>query len=316
MLGRDRRAIPPFASLRAFEAVGRLGGIRKAALELSVDHAVVSRHLRALEGWLGEVLFDRSASVPRLNDIGRVYHAAVSEALMDLARATRDVVGTAKGERLLIWCVPGFASRWLAANLDEFAHLHPGIEVELRPTDDSPDFAADEADADIRFVRDIAGLSPPPGVDWLRFARPLVYPVASQEWVDTNPQVREPRDLLDQKLLHEESDQEWQAWFHAQSIQPSSRLLGPRLWHAHLTLDAARRSQGVSLANPFLIARDIANGLLVPALPGPDNAGAAIGSYIFAVREHGLSRPAIVKFRKWIARRAEIFLAEPLVAAG
>jgi len=31
----DRKAIPPFASLRAFEAVGRLSGIRKAAAELA-----------------------------------------------------------------------------------------------------------------------------------------------------------------------------------------------------------------------------------------------------------------------------------------
>lgn len=310
-LGPDRRAIPPFASLRAFEAVGRLGGIRKAALELSVDHAVVSRHLRALEAWLGEALFDRTASVPRLNDVGRAYHLSISLALMDLARATRDVVGSVQGERLLIWCVPGFASRWLAANLDDFARRHPGLEVELRPTDLSPDFGADEADGDIRFVRDIAGLSAPPGVDWLTFARPAVFPVASEGWVDKHPHVRTPRDLLALKLLHEESDQEWRAWFDAQGIQPGSRLLGPRLWHAHLTIDAARRGQGVSLANSFLIADDIADGLLTPALADHEcGAGAAIGSYVFAVREDALMRPAIVKFRAWIGARAKKFLAE------
>lgn len=308
-LGPDRRAIPPFAALRAFEAVGRLGGIRKAALELSVDHAVVSRHLRALEGWLGEVLFDRSASTPRLNDVGRAYHLSISLALMDLARATREVVGAAKGERLLIWCVPGFASRWLAANLDDFAQRYPGVEVELRPTDASPDFAADEADGDIRFVRDIAGLSAPSGVDWLTFARPSVFPVASAGWVAENAHIRTPNDLLSLKLLHEESDQEWRAWFDAQGIQPGSRLLGPRLWHAHLTLDAARRGQGVSLGNPFLIADDIAHGLLTPALQHHEEAGAAIGSYVFAVREDALARPAITKFRTWISARAEKFLA-------
>jgi len=53
----ERRGIPPFASLKAFESVGRAGGVRKAALELGIDHAVVSRHLRALEAWLGQPLF-------------------------------------------------------------------------------------------------------------------------------------------------------------------------------------------------------------------------------------------------------------------
>ena len=60
-----RNAIPPFAALRAFDAIARLGGVRKAAEMLSLDHAVVSRHLRAIEAWTGTTLiasgpFDRS----------------------------------------------------------------------------------------------------------------------------------------------------------------------------------------------------------------------------------------------------------------
>ncbi len=315
----DRRAIPPFASLRAFEAVGRVGGIRKAALELSVDHAVVSRHLRALEAWLGVALFDRSASVPRLNATGRQYHQSIAASITDIARATRDVVGSQKGERLLIWCVPGFASRWLAANLDLFAQLHPGIEIELRPTDTSPAFGSDEADGDIRFVRDIAGGGPPPGVDWLTFARPSVVPVASHDWIATHPPINTPWDLVDLRLLHEESDEEWRAWFIAHDLAVGARLLGPRLWHAHLTLDAARRGQGVALANPFLIADDISEGFLkvVGQQPGRE-VGAKIGAYVFATREDAIARPAMRKFRDWLAARAGAFLqdremAEPLI---
>jgi len=33
-----RTSLPPYAVLRAFEAVGRLGGIRRAALALGLDH--------------------------------------------------------------------------------------------------------------------------------------------------------------------------------------------------------------------------------------------------------------------------------------
>ncbi len=42
---------PSFGSLKAFELIGRLGGIRKAAIALGVDHAAVSRHLKSLEEW-------------------------------------------------------------------------------------------------------------------------------------------------------------------------------------------------------------------------------------------------------------------------
>lgn len=308
-LGPDRRAMPPFASLRAFEAVGRVGGIRKAALELSIDHAAVSRHLRALEAWLGVVLFDRSAPAPRLNAVGKNYHRAISGALVELARATRDVIGAQGAERLLIWCVPGFATRWLAANLDDFSHRHPGIEVELRPTDAGPDFGVDEADGDIRFVRDLSGAHAPAGVDWLTLARPVVFPVASAGWRQVHGNIDAPRDFLRLRLLHEESDEEWRAWFNAHAVTPGARLQGPRLWHAHLTLDAARRGQGVCLANRFLIADDIGEGRL-ERIGEAAATEVVVGSYILATRVDPLARPAIRKFRDWIVTRAAAFLVE------
>ena len=90
----NRKAIPPFAALRAFEAVGRVGGVRKAAAELRVDHAVVSRHLRFLEGWLGTTLFDRAGPTLQLTLSGEEYHRKVSAAINDIARATRDMTVT------------------------------------------------------------------------------------------------------------------------------------------------------------------------------------------------------------------------------
>jgi DNA-binding transcriptional LysR family regulator len=45
--------LPPFAALRAFDAIGRRGGIRRAAEELGISHAIVSRHLAALETFWG-----------------------------------------------------------------------------------------------------------------------------------------------------------------------------------------------------------------------------------------------------------------------
>ena len=64
----DRKALPPFATLRAFEAVGTLRGIRRAAQALKLDHAVVSRHIRSLEEWAGVRLVERvEATSPSLS---------------------------------------------------------------------------------------------------------------------------------------------------------------------------------------------------------------------------------------------------------
>lgn len=44
---------PTLSALRAFEATAHLGSMRKAALELQIDHAVVSRHVKDVESEIG-----------------------------------------------------------------------------------------------------------------------------------------------------------------------------------------------------------------------------------------------------------------------
>ena len=54
----SRKSLPPFEALRAFDAVARLGGVRRAAQVLCRDHAVISRHLRTIEAWTGATLIE------------------------------------------------------------------------------------------------------------------------------------------------------------------------------------------------------------------------------------------------------------------
>jgi LysR family transcriptional regulator, glycine cleavage system transcriptional activator len=54
-----RDPLPPLSPTRAFEATGRLLSISKAADELSVTPAAVSRQVRALEDFLQASLFER-----------------------------------------------------------------------------------------------------------------------------------------------------------------------------------------------------------------------------------------------------------------
>jgi LysR family transcriptional regulator, glycine cleavage system transcriptional activator len=301
-----RKALPPFASLRAFEAVGRLGGIRKAATELCVDHAVVSRHLRGLESWFGRPLFDRSGAAPVLNATGRSYHTVITRAILDIAQGTRDLSRLDEAARVLIWCIPGFASRWLAAHVDMFMERHPGIEIEVRPTDSAPNFASDDADADVRFILHGPAASPPANVSLLNFATPPVFPVAAPAWLEAN-RVETADDLLQSRLLHEENDEQWRDWFAGNGLPIDSHIPGPRLWHAHMAMDAARRGNGVALANAFLVADDLASGQLRVAMPRGCVA-VELGSYVFAAREVTLERPAVRKLRHWLSVAAEEFL--------
>lgn len=88
----SRRALPPFETLRAFDAIARLGGVRKAAQYLCRDHAVISRHLRAIEVWTGTKLIQRTAAGSVLTEDGIRYHRDIASALDIIARATVDLI--------------------------------------------------------------------------------------------------------------------------------------------------------------------------------------------------------------------------------
>ena len=301
------RSVPTFAMLRAFEAFGRTGGIRKAAQALDVDHAVVSRHLVALEAFVGTALIERGNGARSLTSDGTEYYRRVAAAFQELANATI-MLRKRHDEQLLIWCSPGFAYHWLSPRLSLFASDDPPIALELRPMDYSPDFAVNEADGDIRYVRRDRTATPPLGCRWVELAAPPVFPVASPALAETvRHKIRATRDLLDMRLLHEESDAEWRMWFEIQGVDlPQATIPGPRLWHAHVMLDAARSGQGIALANDFLARNDILNGQLVP-LTTAETAfePCVLGGYYFTSREDRWNNRAVARFRNWLKQLTE-----------
>ena len=299
--GEDRKALPPFATLRAFEAVGTLRGIRRAAVALRVDHAVISRHVRSLEEWAGVRLVERVRGNISLTEHGARFHGKLSAALLALSDATAELVRRSDEQRLQIWCVPGFASQWLAGRLATFQAANPGVEIELHPTDHGPDFTRYEADIDIRYM---AGSKPESaafvrgGIRKFELARPQVFAVANPKYAASLGSVRGATDLVEASLLHEENDSQWRAWFAAQDVQVTGTIKGPRMWHADVAVEAARRGQGISLANPFLLGDDFQTGRLVNLLPGA--ASVSLGAYVFATRADSWHSPCIAQFRRWI----------------
>jgi LysR family transcriptional regulator, glycine cleavage system transcriptional activator len=297
----DRKSTPPFAALRAFEAVGRLGGVRRAALSLGLDHAVVSRHVRWLEAWSGVQLLDRQHSGGRLTAEGSTYHSRISSALAEIANASAELTRSNGQSLLNIWCIPGFASQWLLTRLGRFRDAHPAFEVEIHPTDSPPDFASREADADLRFIRMPHLDDPRPGAHSIEIARPLMFPVASPGLMGKLGSLTGVDSLKRVPLLHEADQEEWKAWFESNGVPVTRPLPGPRLWHAHLTLGAAARGEGVALANPFLLGDELASGRLVRI---PVGSPTVLGAYTFFCRKDRWQFPGMMQFRHWLVNLA------------
>ena len=296
----QRAATPPFAALRAFEAVGSCGGIRRAAAALSIDHAAVSRHLHALEQWTGMSLIDRSgAGHGNLTEQGRAYHTRISAALAEIALATQDLMRREDDVRLRLWVAPGLASEWLSGRVGEFMRDHPAVELELQPSDPPPAFAANEADAYLHYIIDAHREAPPATLRSIEVARPAVLALASPAFIANTPPVSTPADLLDRTLLHEASNDQWRRWFDQHGVSDVGEIPGPKFWQGHLTLAAARQGQGIALANALLGSEDLASGRLAPVASFPD---VFLGSYNFTARLDNWRATAIAAFRRWLEK--------------
>lgn len=87
----SRKSLPSFAALHAFEAVGRLSGVRRAAQTIGLNHGVISRHLKTLEDWAGTPLIDRANGAIGLTPEGMRFHARVSAVLAELSEASHEL---------------------------------------------------------------------------------------------------------------------------------------------------------------------------------------------------------------------------------
>lgn len=304
----NSRHFPPMAALRAFEAVGRLGGIRKAAKELTLDHAVVSRHMRSLENWVGLPLIMRSDRAQILTEEGATYHREVHDALNRISAATGRLLTKEEPLDLHIWCIPGFAALWLSEHLSAFMSANPDISVDFRPADQGPDFRFKHVDGDIRYLRRWEEAALPTTVRRMEFARPHVFPVASPQWLAEQPPIEDAADLMTRPLLHEDNNLEWVNWFRLQGVEPEPNMPGPRLWNAHLTLNAAQQGQGIALANVMLARSLIENGKLVSVVPRNGNfVPVEFGGYTFIARDDCWNTPAVLRFRRWLQATADLW---------
>ncbi|WP_198421174.1 LysR family transcriptional regulator [Mesorhizobium carmichaelinearum] len=65
--------LPALRALQAFEAVGRLGSVTAAALELDVSPGAISQHIRALELDVKVSLFERQGRKLVITSWGEIY---------------------------------------------------------------------------------------------------------------------------------------------------------------------------------------------------------------------------------------------------
>jgi len=292
-------AVPSLHSLRAFESVSRLGSIAAAAAELHVTSGAVSQQLRALQLSLGLDLFEKRGRRLVVTDRGAALQKSVGLAMQHISDSIRDIsanaYSTADKAVLTVSAPPVFGTTWLTARVFRFLDANPDIRMRMRTAVDFEEVDWREVDVAI-----IYGKPPWPGFWWRLLHSIYASPVCSPQLLRGPNGIREPRDVLHHRLLHEDDGDQWRRWL-AEARVPHAVESDIYFDNFAMVLQAARDGQGVALTNDIISFRDLDEGRLVQPL---SLAVAASRSYYCMCHEKGLANPVIGRFVDWLGDQA------------
>ena len=288
-------AMPPLNALRAFEAAARLGSLKAAAMEASVTHGAISRHIRLLEDWLGAPLFLRHNRRVVLTELGQVYLAEIAPAFQRIARATDDARNRRRRKLLRVNALSTFTVRWLLPRLADFRERHPEIDVDLTTSNDAVDRAGEAADIIIRGGPDTIH-----GYVTRVFLAETRQPVCNPALLGKLP-LGTPGDLRAHTLLHSSNMARlWEEWLTAAGVPGLEAAGNLVLDHFYLAVEAAAGGLGVAMGPSALIGADLAAGRLVTPFP---HIALPARSYCAYVRTQARGDARIIAFCDWLERQ-------------
>lgn len=291
-----RRRLPPMTALTAFEAAARLASFTRAAEELGVTQAAVSRQIHALEEDFGFPLFNRLHRKVSLTREGRSLAAAASAAFNLIGEATSELRRESGGDELTISATVAFSQFWLLPRISDFSRRYPDTTLRIVSQDAMPVLDQGDADVAIRF-----GDGNWPNGHVEKLFEDLVFPVCSPEFARSLGSAVSPADLIGQPLISNEAEDPmwigWPAWLARFGISNPGRLKGLRCSFYTEAIYATLNGQGVSLGWNRLVGDLLEQKRLVRL------GGASIvppGAYFVVLPANRKPSPALRQFIQWL----------------
>ena len=250
----------PLNTLRAFEAVGRHSHVRRAAEELNLTHAALSRQVRKLEQQLDAHLFTRDNNRMQLTAAGRRFLIVVQDALNRLQEGVLHLDPESLAGELVIAATPTVSINWLLQVLSSYSQRYP--EVELRVVTIEPHQRELPRQFDLALC---LGQPDTPGRRSRKLYQEYYFPVCSPALIQPDQPIANAADLLRYTLLHEKF-QHWEEWFALHGIHDTRAQGNIHFDYGFQSIEAARQGLGVVLADQLEVATDIRQGNLVRIL--------------------------------------------------
>jgi DNA-binding transcriptional LysR family regulator len=290
------KTLPPLASLLPFEAAARLESFSKAAEELHLTQAAISRQIRGLEDNLGLKLFYRRNRAVFLTPEGRELAGVVSAALQRISHSAEALRETPRKNRVVLLCQLCEAFYWLMPRLSTFHQQHPAIEIQVATT------TRPLTEFDGHFDVALQSTGRASGMHRLVFtAADEVFPVCSPHYLAAG-QALSVDELTQCTLLHHRATpphlMEWDSWLLAVGHALEGNAKGAVFDSYPLMLQAAVEGHGIAMGWQRTAGRLIDNGALVR----PCAESVALPDALSVFRQQGAGDTAEVRaLVEWLA---------------
>ncbi|QRE76740.1 LysR family transcriptional regulator [Methylobacterium aquaticum] len=283
--------------LNLFRVIARVGGFRRAALELDVSPSALSHALRGLETRLGVRLFNRTNRAVTLTEAGADLLArleagfgAIEEGLEALNRYRGKPAG-----RLRLNVLTDAARLVLGPALSGFLAEYPEVKLEVVVQDDFVDIVGEGFDAGIRFGGRVPEemIAVPIGGD-IRWVM-----VASPGYLEGAPPLEHPSDLAAHHCIGLRMGTG--AIYHWEVERGPEHQVVDVAWsvvlsETALALAMAETDGGIAYCQEGLVARQLAAGTLVEILPEWSSPGPGFHVYYSSRRQVPEALRALIAF--------------------
>jgi DNA-binding transcriptional LysR family regulator len=302
-----RKRLPPTKALVVFEATARHLSFTRAAQELHLTQAAVSRQIHVLEQDLGVLLFSRERRAVSLTPEGERLKRTVAMALGHIAETAVALRQTHGEPHVNLHTTTAFGALWLMRRIGRFRAAWPDVQLRLVSSDDEIDPAGTNLDISISY-----GEGDWPGLDATRLLDDELFPVCSPDFMSRLPKDFSLADLPAEPLLHLESVEptwmSWSTWFRHLGIEVDDREPRATRFNNYLViLQAVQEGQGVALGWRRLVQPFIESGQLVR--PVAESLTADSAYYL-------LVRPGSLEFRSDLRAVHDWLLQEAARDAG
>ena len=294
---RLRRSLPSLTALIAFDAAARSGSFTRAASELGVTQAAVSRRIGALEQEIGHALFDRRNRRVVLTDAGQDLFTAVRAAFDELSD-TVDAL-RAPRRRLTVAVSVAFGHFRLLPLLASYRDLAP--DIDLRVISEDAWLAPEDRQIDLA-VR--YGKPPFRGMQVVGYIQDTVIPVCAPAFAErlgalTLADLARRADVpkID-SASPEPSWLNWAGWLHLSGWREKADAAKLHFSSYSDAAYAAMSGEGVALGWTHILERPLADGRLAPlGLP----ALTPKERHYILVPNHRQPTPHVEAFASWLA---------------